>query len=175
MSEQKETDKRDDVLQEKKVTNEEMLRYYQILIGILHEGISQLTGEVQDFMVRKHAEANVKVALEVLGRWSGRDPKTYDVDEMTKEYELIEKQYSNGGATITREGNIITWKSNLSYCYDPKIEHGFIKPYPAYCDYCSKYFFEGLYGFAHKGPVKTEGLKGVLKGDNECLTRIELL
>lgn len=160
---------------EKAVTNEEMLGYYQVLIGKLHEGISQLGGEAQDFMIRKHAEANVEVALGVLGRWSGRDPRAYDVDEMTKEYELIEKQYSNGGATITREGNIITWKGNVKHCYDPAIEFGMIKPYPAYCNFCNKYFFEGLYGTVHKGPMKVEGLKSVLRGDDECITRIELL
>ena len=131
--------------------------------------------ELRKHMLRKHNEASIEGTLATLGRIYGRDPRTFSVDEMIKDHEPMVNQYAKGKATITREGNVITWKSNLSHCYDPKIEHGMIKPYPAYCKQCNQYFFESLYGIAHKGKVKVEGLKGVLKGDDECVTRIELL
>ena len=175
MSKQKDTEKRDNAVQGKKITDEERMRLYLLFIGKLHEGISQLSDEGQDTMIRKHNEASIEGAMLALSRITSRDPKTFSVDEMIKNHEQIEKQFSDEKASITREDNIITWKSNLSYCYDPKIEQGWIKPYPAYCRQCNQYFFEGLYGIAHKGPVKVEGLKGVLKGDDECLTRVELL
>lgn len=175
MEERKELENTSDILHEKKVTEEDRVKFFQMLISKFHEGISQLSGEAQDIMLKKHNEANIEATLAAMARISGRDPRTFDVDEMIKHHEPIENQYAEGKASLTREGNVIIWKSNLSHCYDPKIQYGMIKPYPAYCKQCNQYFFESLYGIAHKGEVKVEGLNGVLKGDGECATRIELL
>ena len=168
MSEQKETGKSDDLFQG--------LRWWeQMLLGKLHEGISQLSGEAQDFMLQKHAEGNVEAVLLAVARMSGRDPRSFDVDTMIKHHQQTENLAAKGRARVTREGNIITWKSSLAHCYEPNIEYKTIKPYPAYCKSCVKYFFEGLYKIPHKGPVKVEVLKSVLNGDGECVARVELL
>ncbi|MFC1925279.1 hypothetical protein ACFLW2_01110 [Chloroflexota bacterium] len=173
MSEQKETQNGDGVLQEKNLSDEIQIKFFNTLIGKLHKGISQLSGEDQKVMLKKHAEASVEVLLDVLALMSGQDPRSFDVDEMIKNHEMIEKQFAKGNVSITRQGNIITWSS--SGCYDPKIESKVIEPYPAYCNQCYKYFFKGLYEIAHKGPVKVKGLKSALHGDGQCLNRIELL
>ncbi|MGK5094928.1 hypothetical protein WDW89_23320 [Deltaproteobacteria bacterium TL4] len=178
MSQQKETEKKEDLLQEKKALEELQLRNWKRLIGKLHEGISQLDAGAQAVMLRKQAESSVETILELYAGMSGRDPRTFSVDEITKMAEEIEKKlnkhYGEGESNITRKGNIITWRASAP-CYDPKIEGKMIKPYPAYCDYCQKYYFESLYKTAHKGTVKVEALKSALHGDGECLTRIELL
>lgn len=174
-SEKKVTDKRNDAAQEKGINNADYMKAFQIWLGLLHEGISQLSGKAQDIMLHKCAEGAVEGLTLAMKRMYNCDPKTFNVDEMIKHHEPIENQFAKGKASITREGNIITWKSNVSYCYDPKIEHGMIKPYPAFCKQCNLYFFELLYGMAHKGPVKVSDTKGVLNGDDECFCRIELL
>ena len=167
MSEQIETEKSDDLFQS--------LRWWeQLIIGKLHEGISQLSGEAQDFILQKHAEANVESILRAAAQMSGRDPMSFDVDEMIKYHEPMEILGSKGNSSVTREGNVITFRSSLGYCYDACIEYGTIKPYPAYCK-TTKFFFEGLYKIPHKGPVKAEVIKSAIRGDGECLCRVELL
>lgn len=81
-------------------------------MGKLHEGISQLDAKSQEVMLRKQAESSAESLLELFGSISGRDPGTFTVDEVTKMAEDMEKKlnrhYGKGGASITREGNIIT-------------------------------------------------------------------
>ncbi len=148
-------------------------------VGKLHEGISQLSGEAQDMMLRKVSEASTEFAKEMYPRMLGRTIDTLTVDEMMKMAEIMENSasvfYGNGEpVSITRKGNIITWQG-CKVCYDPSITKGWVKPYPAYCDWCNKYYFEDIFKIAHKGPVKVKGLKSVIRGDGTCLTQIELL
>lgn len=175
MSEEKKAGKIDDILQDEKARDEAQMMFWRKLMGKLHEGISQLSGEAQEIMLRKHAEASVDILMDVLAHISGRDPKTFDVDEMMKNHEMIEKGFADGEArmNISRQDDVITWRT--TQCYDPKLQQKIIKPYPAYCRQCNEYFFKGVYQIAHKGPVKIEGSKSILQGDNECLTRIVLL
>jgi len=127
-------------------------------------------------MMQKHGEALAEGVRYIINRIYGVDPNTISIDAMIKHSEMLENQFAGGAAaTITRKGNTIKWKSNLNYCYDPYIEWGMIELYPAYCLGCGKYYFEYLYGPAHGGPVKVDNVKGVNKGDDTCVTTIELL
>jgi len=175
MSEEEKAGKIDEALRDEKARDEVQIMFWQKLMGKLHEGISQLSGEAQELMLRKHAEASVDILMDVLAHISGRDPKTFDVDEMMKNHEMIEKRFADGKTTmsISREGDVITWRT--SQCYDPKLQQKIIEPYPAYCKQCTEYFFKSLYQIAHKRPVKIEDSKSILRGNDECLTRIVLL
>ena len=93
----------------------------------------------------------------------GRRPES--VDELIEAINKRRKGELNASTFWTRLGN--TAHFTLDTCGCDMVQAGLAEPHPVFC-LCSAGMFESLFTPFCKGPVKTETVKAIGKGDTCC-------
>jgi len=139
------------------------------------EGISQLSEEAAETVLESTCRACVERALAFMAHNYGYDPERPDLDALMVADEKLENIYAQGQASVTKEGNTITWISKTGGCSCTLVkDYGVVRAFPNLC-LCSKNFVKALYGAAAKRPVRVEIVESYIRGGDRCHFRIELL
>lgn len=139
------------------------------------EGISQLTEGAAETVLESTCKACVDRALAFMAHNYGYNPEKPDLDAFIAADEKLENLYAQGQASVTREGDTITWISKTGGCSCTLVkDYGIVRAFPNLC-LCSKNFVKVAYQAAAQRPVKVELVESYIRGGNCCHFRIELL
>lgn len=139
------------------------------------EGISRLADDAAETVFESTCKACVDRALAFMAHNYGYDPDKPDLDAFIAADEKLENLYAQGQASVTREGDTITWISKTGGCSCTLVkDYGIVRAFPNLC-LCSKNFVKVAYQTAAQRPVKVEIVESYMRGGNCCHFRIELL
>ena len=139
------------------------------------EGISRLSDDAAETVLESTCKACVDRAVAFMAHNYGYDPDKPDLDAFIVADEKLENLYAQGQASVTREGDTITWISRTGGCSCTLVnDYGIVQAFPKLC-LCSKNFVKVAYQAAAQRPVKVDIVETYNRGGNCCHFRIELL